>query len=121
MLVPSALASEPAITSDSQTFNPFTGVYDLKGNVHVDLGDRVIDGDTAKVYLYQLKVTATGNISLTDKPTGIHFDCDKVDVIGNEKTAYVSGSMIAAALTGKPKTPCSAAMSPLTARHSRAT
>ena len=41
-----------------------------------------------------LKVTAEGNISLTDKPTGIHFDCDKVDVIGNEKTAYVSGSMI---------------------------
>ena len=94
MLVPSALASEPAISSDSQTFNPFTGVYDLKGNVHVDLGDRVIDGDTAKVYLYQLKVTAEGNITLTDKPTGIHFDCDKVDVIGNEKTAYVSGSMI---------------------------
>ena len=100
MLVPSALASEPAISSDSQTFNPFTGVYDLKGNVHVDLGDRVIDGDAAKVYLYQLKVTAEGNISLTDKPTGIHFDCDKVDVIGNEKTAYVSGSMIHDFYTG---------------------
>ena len=94
MLVPTALASEPAISSDSQTFNPFTGVDDLKGHVHVDLGDRVIDGDTAQVYLYQLKVVAKGNISLTDKPTGIHFDCDQVDVIGNEKTAYVSGNMV---------------------------
>ena len=94
MLVPSAFAEQPAISSDSQTFNPFTGVYDLKGNVHVDLGDRVIDGDEAQVYLYQLRVTAQGNISLTDKPSGIHFDCDRVEVIGNERTAYVTGNMV---------------------------
>lgn len=94
MLVPSALASQPAISSDSQTFNPFTGVYDLQGHVHVDLGDRVIDGDAAQVYLYELKVTAQGNISLTDKPSGIHFDCDRVEVIGSERTAYVTGNMV---------------------------
>lgn len=94
ILVPSALASQPAISSNSQTFNPFTGVYDLKGHVHVDLGDRVIDGDTAQVYLYELKVTAQGNISLTDKPSGIHFDCDRVEVIGSERTAYVTGNMV---------------------------
>ena len=34
----------------------------------MDLGDRVIDGDAAQVYLYQLEVHAQGNISLTDKP-----------------------------------------------------
>ncbi len=94
MFVPSAFAAAPDISSDSQTFNPFTGVYDLKGNVHVDLGDRVIYGDTAQVYLYQLEVHAQGNISLTDKPAGIHFDCDSVKVCGSEKTAYVSGSMV---------------------------
>ena len=80
----------------------------------MDLGDRVIDGDAAQVYLYQLEVHAQGNISLTDKPTGIHFDCDSVEVKGNERTAYVNGNMvlpritcvlppITAALTGKPK------------------
>ena len=51
----------------------------------MDLGDRVIDGDAAQVYLYQLEVHAQGNISLTDKPTGIHFDCDSVEVKGNER------------------------------------
>ena len=94
LFIPSAFAAQPDISSDSQTFNPFTGVYDLKGHVHVDLGDRVIDGDAAQVYLYQLEVHAQGNISLTDKPTGIHFDCDSVEVKGNERTAYVNGSMV---------------------------
>ena len=63
LFIPSAFAGQPDISSDSQTFNPFTGVYDLKGHVHVDLGDRVIDGDAAQVYLYQLEVHAQGNIS----------------------------------------------------------
>ena len=63
LFIPSAFAAQPDISSDSQTFNPFTGVYDLKGHVHVDLGDRVIDGDAAQVYLYQLEVHAQGNIS----------------------------------------------------------
>ena len=36
LFIPSAFAAQPDISSDSQTFNPFTGVYDLKGHVHVD-------------------------------------------------------------------------------------
>ena len=34
LFIPSAFAAQPDISSDSQTFNPFTGVYDLKGHVH---------------------------------------------------------------------------------------
>ena len=30
LFIPSAFAAQPDISSDSQTFNPFTGVYDLK-------------------------------------------------------------------------------------------
>ena len=41
-----------------------------------------------------LRKDAQGNISLTDKQTGIHFDCDSVEVKGNERTAYVNGSMV---------------------------
>ena len=37
---------------------------------------------------------SSDNISLTDKPTGIHFDCDSVEVKGNERTAYVNGNMV---------------------------
>ena len=36
MLIPSlCLAAEPVIKSDTRTFNPLTGVYDLQGNVYV--------------------------------------------------------------------------------------
>ena len=76
LFIPSAFAAQPDISSDR------------------DLGDRVIDGDAAQVYLYQLEVHAQGNISLTDKPTRIHFDCDSVEVKGNERTAYVNGNMV---------------------------
>ena len=42
LLVPAICLAEPQVTSDKQTFNPFTGVYDLQGNVHVEIGDRII-------------------------------------------------------------------------------
>ena len=79
LLVPAICLAEPQVTSDKQTFNPFTGVYDLQGNVHVEIGDRIITGDAAQVSMYKLEVHGQGN--------------DTVDVYGKEKTAYVSGNM----------------------------
>ncbi|WP_443686209.1 LptA/OstA family protein, partial [Phascolarctobacterium faecium] len=76
---------------DKQTFNPFTGVYDLQGNVHVEIGDRIITGDAAQVSMYKLEVHGQGNITLREGD--ITFDCDTVDVYGKEKTAYVAGNM----------------------------
>lgn len=88
---PIACFAEPQVTSDNQTFNPFTGVYDLKGNVHVEIGDRIITGDAAQVYMYKLEVHGQGNITL--KEGDITFSCNTVDVYGSEKTAYVNGNM----------------------------
>lgn len=94
LLLPSlALArTEPVIRSDSRTFNPLTGVYNLDGNVYVDLGsgNRVITGDHAQVYMYNLKVDAQGKVKYTDDK--ISFTCDKVSVVGKEQTAYVTGN-----------------------------
>ena len=86
-------AAEPTVTSDVRTFNPFTGVYNLKGNVHVDLGERVIDADAAQVFMYKMEVYGQGNIHLFDKKDHISFYCDKVEVFGNKRTAYVVGNM----------------------------
>ena len=33
MMLPSMCFADPVIKSDSRTFNPLTGVYDLQGNV----------------------------------------------------------------------------------------
>ena len=91
LLVPAICLAEPQVTSDKQTFNPFTGVYDLQGNVHVEIGDRIITGDAAQVSMYKLEVHGQGNITLREGD--ITFDCDTVDVYGKEKTAYVAGNM----------------------------
>ena len=60
LLVPAICLAEPQVTSDKQTFNPFTGVYDLQGNVHVEIGDRIITGDAAQVSMYKLEVHGQG-------------------------------------------------------------
>ena len=67
LFIPSAFAAQPDISSDSQTFNPFTELRFKRARTR-GFSDRVIDGDAAQVYLYQLEVHAQGNISLTDKP-----------------------------------------------------
>lgn len=92
LLVPAICLAEPQVTSDKQNFNPFTGVYDLQGNVHVEIGDRIITGNAAQVSMYKLEVHGQGNITLQEGD--ITFNCDTVDVYGKEKTAYVAGNML---------------------------
>ncbi len=92
IIIPGICLAEPQVTSDKQTFNPFTGVYDLQGNVLVEIGDRIITGDAAQVSMYKLEVHGQGNITLREG--NITFDCDTVDVYGKKKTAYVAGNML---------------------------
>lgn len=89
------LAAEPTIRSDSRTFNPLTGIYDLQGNVFVQFPAHdktlTITGNETKVSLYQMEVHGQGNIYLQyDK---LNFYCDQVDVYHSEKTAYVTGHL----------------------------
>ena len=95
MLIPSlCLAAEPVIKSDTRTFNPLTGVYDLQGNVYVQFPAHdtmlTITGDQTMVSLYKLEVHGQGNITLTYDD--LKFHCDKVDVYHKTRTAYVTGS-----------------------------
>lgn len=96
MMLPSMCFADPVITSDSRTFNPLTGVYDLQGHVFVQLPTNYttisITGDTAKVYVYSLEVHGQGNIHLTFDNT--NFNCDKVDVYYSNSTAYVDSNLI---------------------------
>lgn len=95
MLIPSlCLAAEPVIKSDTRTFNPLTGVYDLQGNVYVQFPAHdtmlTITGDQTMVSLYKLEVHGQGNITLTYDD--LKFHCDKVDVYHKTRTAYVTGN-----------------------------
>lgn len=95
MLIPSlCLAAEPVIKSDTRTFNPLTGVYDLQGNVYVQFPAHdtmlTITGDQTMVSLYKLEIHGQGNITLTYDD--LKFHCDKVDVYHKTHTAYVTGN-----------------------------
>ena len=97
MLIPSlCFAAEPVIKSDTRTFNPLTGVYDLRGNVFVQFPAHdtmlTITGDQTTVSLYKLEVHGQGNITLAYD--NLSFKCDKVDVYHKTRTAYVTGSCI---------------------------
>ena len=90
-----SLAAEPTIRSDSSTFNPLSGVYNLQGNVFVQFPAHdktlTITGNETKVNIYQLEVHGQGNIILTYD--NLNFHCDKVDVYHSERTAYVTGNI----------------------------
>ena len=91
MMLPSMCFADPVIKSDSRTFNPLTGVYDLQGNVFVQFPAHdttlTITGDATKVYLYAMEVHGQGNIRLSF--SDMSFACDKVDVYHSGRTAYV--------------------------------
>ena len=95
LLIPSLCFADPVITSDSRTFNPMTGVYDLQGNVFVQFPVHdttlTITGDSTKVYMYAMEVHGNGNIRLSFGD--MHFNCDKVDVYHSNRTAYVTGKL----------------------------
>lgn len=95
MLLPSLCFADPVIKSDSRTFNPIKGVYDLEGNVFVQFPVHdttlTITGDTTKVYMYAMEVHGSGNITLSFGD--MHFKCDKVDVYHSDRTAYVDGNL----------------------------
>lgn len=88
-------AVEPVITSDTRTFNPIKGIYDLRGNVFVQFPTHdttlTITGDQTTVHLYNMEVHGQGNIKLSFGD--MHFNCDKVDVYHSDRTAYVNGSL----------------------------
>ena len=95
MLIPSlCFAVEPVIKSDSRTFNPLKGIYDLQGHVFVQFPAHdttlTITGDTTKVHLYQMEVHGQGNITLSFGE--MRFKCDRVDVYHADRTVYVAGN-----------------------------
>lgn len=87
--------AEPIIKSDSRTFNIINGIYDLQGNVYVQLSVKntplIITGDAAQVYMYQQEIHGAGNITLSFD--NISFTCDTVDVFAKEKTAFLEGTL----------------------------
>ncbi len=88
--------NDVVIKSDTRTFDILKGVYDLNGNVFVQLPARdkmlTIKGDRTTVHLYKMEVHGKGNITLIYDD--LDFKCDAVDVYHKARTAYVNGNIV---------------------------
>lgn len=86
---------EVIIQSDTRTFDIMKGIYNLKGNVHVQIPTKekmlTIKGDQTAVSLFKKEVHGAGNITLIYDD--LNFNCDKVDVYHKDRTAYVNGNI----------------------------
>lgn len=86
---------EVVIQSDVRSFDILKGVYDLQGNVFVQLPAHdktlTIKGDRTAVHLYKMAVHGKGNIILIYDD--LDFKCDTVDVYHKGRTAYINGNI----------------------------
>lgn len=86
-----AQAAKPVIKSDNSYFDFARGLYVLKGNVTVEVNNRLITAGEAKVSVVTLEVWGAGGITLTQDD--IRFTGDSVYVNGSRHNATISGGV----------------------------
>ena len=86
-----SFAAKPIIKADTQYLDPSTGLYILKGNVYIEVGNRIITADQAKVDMTSLEVWGSGGINLTQDD--IQFTGDSVYVYGTQSRAVIDGGV----------------------------
>ena len=91
MLTGTALAAKPVIKADRTYFDISTESYVLSGNVYVEVGNRIIKANQARVSIASLEVWASGGVSLTQDD--IYFTGDSVYVVGLHKRTQISGGV----------------------------
>lgn len=90
LLCGSAFA-KPVVTADNTYFDINTGLYILKGNVYIDVGNRVITAGEAKVNIASLEVWGSGGITV--KQDDIYFTGGSVYVYGTKNRAKIDGGV----------------------------
>ena len=91
LLTGSVLAAKPIISADRTYFDVTTGLYVLNGNVHVEVGNRVIKAKQARVSIATLEVWAAGGVTL--KQDDINFSGDSVYVFGRQDRVQIAGGV----------------------------
>jgi lipopolysaccharide export system protein LptA len=86
-----ASPAKPVITADKTYFDVNTGLYVLKGNVYIGVGNRVITAGMARVSVSSLEVWGTGSITVTQED--IYFTGQDVYVFGKQDQAKIDGGV----------------------------
>jgi len=92
MLASTAFAgAKPVIRADQTYFDINTGLYILKGNVYIEVGNRVITAGMARVSMGSLEVWGSGGVKVTQGD--ITFTGDSVYVYGTKDEAKIDGGV----------------------------
>lgn len=91
LLTGTAFAAKPTITADRTYFDVNSGLYILKGNVYIEVKNRVITAGEARVNLATLEVWGSGGISV--KQDDIYFTGSNVYVYGTKNRAKIDGGV----------------------------
>lgn len=86
-----ALAARPIIKADQQYFDINTGLYMLKGNVYIQVNNRIITAGQAKVNISSLEVWGSDGITVSQDD--IYFTGDSVYVYGLQDRATIAGNI----------------------------
>lgn len=86
-----ALAAKPVITADHTYFDVESGLYVLKGNVYIEVNNRIITAGQAKVNMASLEVWGSGGVTVNQDD--IHFTGDSVYVYGSQQRAVIDGGV----------------------------
>jgi lipopolysaccharide assembly outer membrane protein LptD (OstA) len=91
-LTPAALAGpKPIIQADTKYFDINTGLYVLKGNVYLQVKNRIVTANQARVSVGSLEVWGSGDVTVTQDD--IRFTGDSVYVYGADNRATVNGGV----------------------------
>ena len=91
LVTSTAWAAKPVITADNTYFDVNTGLYVLKGNVYIEVKNRIITASQAKVNLATLEVWGGGGITVTQDD--IYFTGGSVYVYGAKNLAKIDGGV----------------------------
>jgi lipopolysaccharide export system protein LptA len=91
VILTATVAAKPVITADSTYFDINTGQYILSGNVHIEVGSRVITAGNAKVSMISKEVWGSDGVTVTQGD--IYFTGNTVYVNGNQNTAQIDGGV----------------------------
>lgn len=84
--------AKPVVTADKTYFDVTTGLYNLVGNVYVQVGSRIITAGEAKVNMATMEVSGSGGVAVSQDD--IKFKGDSVFVSGAQNKADISGNTL---------------------------
>jgi len=86
-----AAPAKPIVKADTTYYDVETGMHVLKGNVYIEVNNRITTAGQAKVSLNSMEIWGSGGVTLIQGD--IDVKADRVHVISSERKAVIEGAV----------------------------